>query len=230
MPKLLLLLGIIGSLWYWYNFQKRLPEEKRRSFLWKSGFWIVLGASVILVYTGRMHWLGAGLAALVPLIKLAFTFGSRALSIMNILGRFKTTPSQFRTKSLLVTINFSTKQMGGEILSGEHKGKKLSELSNDELKAFAESLKGEDRESYVLLRAYLLRSGAQGFGSGEDFKPGKYSDLTTEEAYKVLGLEPGASKEDVAKAHKRLMQRMHPDRGGSDYLAAKINSAKDKLS
>ena len=50
------------------------------------------------------------------------------------------------------------------------------------------------------------------------------------EAYKVLGLEPGASKEDVAKAHKRLMQRMHPDRGGSDYLAAKINSAKDKLS
>ena len=70
MPKLLLLLGIIGSLWYWYNFQKRLPEEKRRSFLWKSGFWIVLGASVILVYTGRMHWLGAGLAALVPPIKL----------------------------------------------------------------------------------------------------------------------------------------------------------------
>jgi hypothetical protein len=229
MPKLLLLLGLIVAVWYWWSYQKRLPQEQRRGFLWKSGFWAVLGISILLVYTGRMHWLGAGLAALVPLVKGLIALSFRALPLMRILRRFKTTPSQFRTRSLVVTINFSSGQMDGEILVGEHAGKQLSQLSKEQLKAFAEELKGSDRESSVLLQAYLLRSGTQGFQGTEDFTPSGFADLSKDEAYSVLGLEPGASEQDIIKAHKRLMQRMHPDRGGSDYLAAKINSAKDKL-
>ena len=229
MPKLLLLLGLIVAVWYWWSYQRRLPQEQRRGFLWKSGFWAVLGISILLVYTGRMHWLGAGLAALVPLVKGLIALSFRALPLMRILRRFKTTPSQFRTRSLVVTINFSSGQMDGEILVGEHAGKQLSQLSKEQLKAFAEELKGSDRESSVLLQAYLLRSGSQGFQEAEDFKPSGFTDLSKDEAYSVLGLEPGASEQDIIKAHKRLMQRMHPDRGGSDYLAAKINSAKDKL-
>lgn len=229
MPKLLLLLGLIVAVWYWWSYQKRLPQAQRRGFLWKTGFWAVLGISILLVYTGRMHWLGAGLAALVPLVKGLIALSFRALPLVRILRRFKTTPSQFRTRSLVVTINFSSGQMDGEILVGEHAGKQLSQLSNEQLKAFAEELKGTDRESSVLLQAYLLRSGTQGFQGAEDFKPGGYADLSEDEAYSVLGLEPGASEQDIIKAHKRLMQRLHPDRGGSDYLAAKINSAKDKL-
>lgn len=229
MPKLLLLLGLIVAVWYWWSYQKRLPQAQRRGFLWKSGFWAVLGISILLVYTGRMHWLGAGLAALVPLVKGLIALSFRALPLVRILRRFKTTPSQFRTRSLVVTINFSSGQMDGEILVREHAGKQLSQLSNEQLKAFAEELKGTDRESSVLLQAYLLRSGTQGFQGAEDFKPGGYADLSEDEAYSVLGLEPGASEQDIIKAHKRLMQRLHPDRGGSDYLAAKINSAKDKL-
>jgi len=229
MPKLLLLLGLIVAVWYWWSYQKRLPAERRRGFLWKSGFWAVLGISILLVYTGRMHWLGAGLAALVPLVKGLIALSFRALPLMRILRRFKTTPSQFRTRSLVVTINFSSGQMDGEILVGELAGKQLSELSTEQLKAFAEDIKGTDRESSILLQAYLLRSGTQGFQGTEGFKPGGYADLSKDEAYNVLGLEPGASQQDIIKAHKRLMQRLHPDRGGSDYLAAKINSAKDKL-
>jgi len=229
MPKLLLLLGLIVAVWYWWSYQKRLPQAQRRGFLWKSGFWAVLGISILLVYTGRMHWLGAGLAALVPLVKGLIALSFRALPLVRILRRFKTTPSQFRTRSLVVTINFSSGQMDGEILVGEHAGKQLSQLSNEQLKAFAEELKSNDRESSVLLQAYLLRSGTQGFQGAEDFKPGGFADLSKDEAYSVLGLEPGASQQDIIKAHKRLMQRLHPDRGGSDYLAAKINSAKDKL-
>ena len=53
--------------------------------------------------------------------------------------------------------------------------------------------------------------------------------MEREEAYKVLGLQPGASREAIKAAHRRLMQRVHPDHGGSDELAACVNRAKDLL-
>jgi hypothetical protein len=235
MPRILLLVAIIFSLWYWWRVFKSLPSEKRRPFLWRTAFWSVLGFSVLLVASGRMHWLGAGLAVLVPLAKGAFALGLRALPFLQILSRFKTSPSQFRTKSLLVQVNFSTREMDGEILQGEFTGKRLSELSQEQLQAFAESLKETDRESYLLLQTYLLRSNRGGSqhsyqdGNQNGNQANNLSELSEKEAYEILGLEPDAPKEDIVKAHKRLMQRLHPDRGGSDYLAAKINAAKDKL-
>ena len=230
MPRLILLLALIGGLWYWWSVVKGLSPEERRSFLWRSGFWVVLGLSVVLVASGRMHWLGAGIAALIPLTKTLFTLGLRALPFLRVLSRFKSTPSQFRTKSLLVTVNFANKQMSGEVLAGEFTGKSLSELTPEELNSLAADLRTNDRESFVLLNAYRMRGGDSSQESSDDYQPSGASDLSNDECYKILGLEINASKEDVLKAHKRLIQRLHPDRGGSDYLAAKINAAKDKLS
>jgi len=227
MPRLLLLIAIIFSVWYWWKIVKNLPSEKRRPFLWRTAFWSVLGLSVLLVASGRMHWLGAGLAALIPLAKGALALGLRALPFLQVLSRFKTSPSQFRTKSLLVQVNFATREMDGEILQGEFTGKRLSELSPEQLQSLSESLKEADRESYVLLQTYMMRNNRG--GSQQSYQANNLSELTEKEAYEILGLEANASKEDVTKAHKRLMQRLHPDRGGSDYLAAKINGAKDKL-
>ena len=227
MPRILLLIAIITAVWYWWKVFKSLPGDKRRPYLWRTAFWSVLGLSVALVVTGRMHWLGAGLAALVPLLKGALVLGMRAMPFLQVLSRFKTSPSQFRTRSLLVQVNFATRQMDGEVLQGEYTGKRLSELSDEELQALTEELKASDRESYLLLQTYLMRNNKA--GSGQSYRADNLSELSEKEAYEILGLETGASKEDIIKAHKRLMQRLHPDRGGSDYLAARINAAKDKL-
>ena len=62
----------------------------------------------------------------------------------------------------------------------------------------------------------------------ESHQPARMA-LEREEAYKVLGLQPGASREAIKAAHRRLMQRVHPDHGGSDELAARVNKAKDLL-
>jgi|TARA_B110000208_G_scaffold22827_1_gene29172 hypothetical protein len=175
-----------------------------------------------------MHWLGAGLAALIPIGKLVLGFGLRALPILRILSRFKTSPSQFGTGSLKVDINFASKKMDGEVLKGEFTGKRLSELNPEQLKALSEEFRAADRESFVLLQAYLLRNGT-GEQTNDNYQAGNFSDISNDEAHKILGVEANASKEEIIKAHKRLMQRLHPDRGGSDYLAAKINAAKDQL-
>ena len=228
MPRLILLVAIILSTWYWWSVVKRLPPEQRRAFFWRTGFWFVLGISIILVATGRMHWLGAGLAALVPIGKTLLGFSMRALPLIRLLSRFKTRPSEFRTQFLLVEINFASKQMDGEVLQGEHTGKHLSELTTEQLQALATSLRSADPESFVLLQAYMLRTGGKQ-QSNEDYGERSFSEFSNDEAYKILGLEGNASQEEVVKAHKRLMQRLHPDRGGSDYLAAKINTAKDQL-
>jgi hypothetical protein len=229
MPKLLLLIAAIVGLWYWWSYQKNLAENKRKPFLWRSGFWLILALSVYLIVTGRMHWLGAGIAALIPVLRTLLVWGTRAGPLLRLFGRFKTSPSQFRTEFLVISINFTTGSVEGEIISGDYSGKKLRELSQDELKLLSQQYKTVDKESYVLLQAYLIRSGSNNDQAYQQYNPDNFNELTEPEAYEILGLPNTASKDEVVKAHKRLMQRMHPDRGGSDYLAAKINAAKDQL-
>ena len=229
MPKLLVLIAAIVGLWYWWTYQKNLASDKRRPFLWKSGFWLILSIAIYLVVTGRMHWLGAGIAALVPILRTILIWGGRAGPLLRLFGRFKTTPSQFRSQFLVVTINFSSGSIDGEIISGDFSGKKLAELSEAELKQLLEQYKTLDKESYILLQAYLIRSGSSSGQSYQQYNHSNISELSPNEAYEILGLPNTATKDEIVKAHKRLMQRMHPDRGGSDYLAAKINAAKDLL-
>jgi len=81
----------------------------------------------------------------------------------------------------------------------------------------------------VLLR-FMREMPAEERSEAEPDRPASRSGVMTEaEALEILGLEPGCSRQSVQDAHRRLIQKMHPDRGGSDYLAAKINQARDIL-
>jgi hypothetical protein len=142
--------------------------------------------------------------------------------------------STVRTAALEMELDHETGALEGLVLAGRQEGRTLGTLVQAELvELYAELY--SDSESRQLLETYLdgrfpgwredLKADA---GGGQGVAPGAGA-MTKEEAYKVLGLEFGAPAADVRKAHRRLMQRLHPDIGGSSFLAARINEAKDVL-
>jgi len=118
-------------------------------------------------------------------------------------------------------------------LRGRFAGMRLEELRPPELLALLRECRADDEESARLLEAYLdrVRSNWHDEMAGEEARPpstGSF-DVTVEEAYAILGLAPGADSEAIKAAHHRLMMQLHPDHGGTDYLATKINRARDVL-
>lgn len=120
--------------------------------------------------------------------------------------------------------------MDGVILKGDFNGRKLSGLTKEEVTRLVTECT-VDRESYELLMAYLQHA-QPGWKFTEETGSGQYqssSKMSRQEAAEVLGVSENAHKDEIIQAHRRLIQKFHPDRGGSDYLAAKINQAKDVL-
>ncbi|MBL4771679.1 MAG: molecular chaperone DnaJ, partial [Planctomycetes bacterium] len=97
------------------------------------------------------------------------------------------------------------------MLQGRHAGRRLSSLDRTELDALLAELPADDRRSRWLLNAYIARRFQ---GSAET--PPTVDRPDEEEAWRILGLQPGADRDEILRAHKRLMQRLHPDRGGND--------------
>lgn len=142
--------------------------------------------------------------------------------------------STVRTAALEMELDHDSGALAGIVLAGRYEGRRLASLSRDDLVALYRELEGE-ADSLQLLEAYLdgrfpgWRDGMDAHvGGGKGRAPGTGA-MTEQEAYQVLGLEAGASAADIRKAHRRLMQRVHPDLGGSSFLAARINEAKDVL-
>jgi DnaJ domain len=136
------------------------------------------------------------------------------------------TQSGVESPALRMTLDHATGLMDGEVTAGRLQGARLSDLSAADLQGLvAEFEAAGDEESLALLLAYLDRRGT---GREAPPPPGQ-PPMTEAEAYRVLGLAPGASLEEVRAAYRRLMKRVHPDLGGSSALAAMLNAAKEIL-
>lgn len=167
-----------------------------------------------------------------------FTFGVIWLLRNRRVGRFDSgtsgQKSTVRSSWLEMQLDHDTGEMDGLILAGEKEGRMLSDLQELELMELYHQLETDD-DSAALLEAYLDRriSGWRehsqtGAGNRERSSSGS-GPMSKEEAYQILGLDAGASSDEIRSAHRRLMKAVHPDSGGSTFLASRINEAKDTL-
>lgn len=222
----LLIGGILFTRW----FVDADPKAVIRALRW-TGIAAALLLAFFLFVSGRFSWLWVALVFLLPWIS--------RIRMLSRLARAARGPSAGRqsrveTRFVNMTLDHDSGDMDGEVREGAFGGRRLSEMSLDELlDLFAAA--SVDGQSASVLQAYLDRvhgdtwreRAANGGETRADGAGG--GPMTAEEAYRILGLEPGASDSDIRRSHRDLMKKLHPDHGGSDYLAAKINEAKETL-
>jgi hypothetical protein len=187
---------------------------------------LLLGAAgLILTFAGRA---GIGMTL------ISAAAGWFSLVRRSAMTRTPNRRSTVRTAALEMELDHDSGQMNGVVLAGRFEGKVLSDLDlPDLLELYGQS--GLDADSVRLLETYLDgRFPSWREDKEADADPGHGHSagtgaMTEQEAYEILGLEPGAAAAEIRKAHRRLMQRVHPDLGGSPFLAARINQAKDLL-
>lgn len=141
--------------------------------------------------------------------------------------------SRILTDHLEAELDHDTGQMTGRVMKGMFRGRSIENLKPAELALLWQDCRFTDPQSAQIVEAYLDRvhpTWREDMARGErEMASGPDGRMTRQEALEILGLEDGAGDEDIRRAHKELMKKLHPDRGGSTYLASKINEAKDVL-
>jgi hypothetical protein len=150
-------------------------------------------------------------------------------------GRMGGGPSQLRSSHLEMVLDPGTGTLVGRVVAGHFAGRSLDGLSPAEFEALASELATADPQGSRLLKAYLDRRRAGGRENlhgdprGGRRQAAGQAAMTEQQAYEILGLEAGAGAEEIRGAYRALMKKLHPDQGGSTYLAAQVNAAKDLL-
>ena len=228
MPTLVFgILVLVLALWALNAYSKADPKVLARVLRPAGGF----GALAVAGFLGmRGHFETAIPVGLFGLGLL----GWGPLASTGLFQRTQKTPGQVsrvRAAFVEMELDHDTGAMQGRILAGTHAGATLDALDLTTLLGLMREI---DQESRALLAAYLdrrepgWRENAQG-GSAAGNGVTRSGKMTEEEAYQILGVKMGASAEDIGRAHRALMKKLHPDQGGSTYLEAQINEAKEVL-
>ncbi len=223
----LLIIGAIVAAFFFLRWLKRQPRKTRLQ-------WLLIAIAAILIglaLTGRLNWIIAAGAATLPFLAKLFAllrFAPLLVRLMHGVRFGKQNYSNFRSDSLVIEVNPLTGTADGKILVGQFAGRRLNTLSQEELQTLAEQFARDDPPAAALLKSYFeMRQGGASQRTREQ-APAQ-SDMTTDEAHQVLGLSPGCSEAEITAAYRRLIQRLHPDQGGTPHLAAMINQARQCL-
>lgn len=206
--------------------------------LLKSLKWIALGIAgavlFLVLITKNINFIWAFAAAALPWIS-RFRWMRNMWKSMR--GPSAGQRSEISCRFFDMHLDHDSGAMDGRIREGGFEGALLSELSLDEGRTlYAEVRNSGDDRSIQLLEAYLdRRHGSDWRREDEERRDdtrrrsATRDDMSRKEALDLLGLEDGATADEIKAAHRKLMKQVHPDAGGSAYLAAKVNRAKDLL-
>lgn len=237
----IVVVGVIGWLLYTVHLKKMLSQGKAGKIkIALIGLGLVF---LVLALSGRAPALFAILgAAMTQIMRIAPLLIRFAPSLKRVLGTGAAASgaygasgdSKVSTKTILMTLNHATGKINGTVLLGQFAQRELESLSVSELKTLYHYCSENDPEALRLLQSYIQRQRASewtdqsGTGQQNAAAPST-STMSIEEAKLVLGLDGPIDKKTVTAAHRSLMGQFHPDKGGSDYLATKINAAREIL-
>ncbi len=229
MPQFFIALAIVfGGLWFIRKMAKT-PQAAMPGFIQKAAGVGIMGLAGLFALRGGMQiavpmfLFGLGLAGKGQAFPNGFNWGK---------AKSPGQKSRVATSLLAMELDHDSGGMDGEVLAGALQGRQLSSLTQPEMMSFHVSCKSAGDQSLPLYEAWLDRAQPEwraAWGKGGSGPTATSGAMSREEAAAVLGLKTNASTADIKAAHKRLMKDFHPDKGGSDYLAAKINAAKDVL-
>jgi hypothetical protein len=232
--RLILLIAFILAVLTIIQLFKNTPKSQTKSLYWKVGLSASAIILILLAASGRIHWIGAAIGAMIPIVRRSIPLLLRYFPMVQqyLRTRPQQSPSanntsEVKTAILSMTLDHDTDRLQGPVISGPFSGHYLDSLELEQLQSLMGYCHQQDKDSAKLLMSYLNHR----FGNQWQTSPPPSGDgnLTEDSAYAVLGLHRGASRDEVIQAHRKMMQKVHPDRGGSDYLAAQINQAKDIL-
>lgn len=201
-----------------------MPAGKQKQWLARLAIGIFLGLLLYALLTGKLNWIGALVMGVIPFLAGLWRWISRGMT----LARFWQSLRGKKAAPHTMGVTLFDQAKDGELHTGPHAGRRLSALSATELDEALRFFRAQQPAAADLLTLYIAqRFGPEWTGSPLDGSP--QGAMTVAEARALLGVAADADKAAIISAHRRLIQKFHPDRGGNDYLAARLNLAKDLL-
>ena len=239
MSKIILVILLLGGITFWWHWKNTPDPKQQKQLLQKTVIGAVIIGCLLLVVTGRLNWVWAAFVGflatvrqMLPTIVRYFPFISQLYRTHGPKASAQNS-STVSAKYIEMTLDHQTGKLSGNVLAGEFKNKLLHDLEHDQLSELFQFCQANDIDSAKLLENYLIDR----FGKDPNYSTGTNqntvsdpgTNISISEALQILGLEGNPTNEEITTAYRKIMQQLHPDRGGNQYFAAKVNEARKVL-